>query len=92
MSVKAIEDTLLVAKVVAVQIIEARAAGKPVLSFIQSPEFQAAVATAVPELPEVPVEALGMGLLDDLELGRYIYGTVADIVAAVKAKPVAAAA
>ncbi len=84
MSVKAIEDTLHVAEVVAVSIIKASKAGRPLLGFVQSQDFQQAVSAALPELGQVPAEALDLTAIDDIELARYMFTTVADIVSAVK--------
>lgn len=85
MTVVAIEAVLNVAKTVAVSVLKAHAAGTPLAQAVQSPEFQAAVTQALADAAQVPAEAAGLTLMDDLELGRYVYGAVADIVQAVKA-------
>lgn len=84
MSVKAIEDELNIAKVITIQLLQARTAGKSLADVLQSPELKAAVALAVPEIADAAAEALDLSILDDIELAEYIFGTVTDIVRAVK--------
>lgn len=86
-STQAMQDALSVLRILVVSVANSKKQGTSLLSFLQSPDFQAAAATAFAELPMIPVEAANLSVLDDLALAKALYSTATDIAAALKGLP-----
>lgn len=88
MTVEATEQELNLIKVVVTSILlQAQTDGwkwADLPAFLKSPNFGQAVVQAVAAAPKVPGELTDLSLLDDIELGKYVYGMVTEILADLK--------
>ncbi len=89
--VKATEEVLKLTKVMALAVLaEVAKDGWQVSdlgAFLKSPDFEAALKPVVTDLGLVPAELTELDLWDDLELGKNVYATVQEIIAALKKLP-----
>jgi len=93
--VKSTEAVLDLVQVVAVAIVEeAQKSGwkwSDVPAFLKSPELEAKVAPVLASGAQVPAELGELDIMDDIELGKHVYGIVQTIVAELKKVPKATA-
>lgn len=86
--VKATEEVLVLVKTVALSIIaEVSKDGyqmTDLLAFLKSPELEKSLAPVVKDLTMVPAELTELDVWDDIELGKFAYGIVQELVGALK--------
>ncbi len=89
--VKATLEVLKLTKVVALSILAevAKDGWQPsdLGAFLKSPDFEAVLKPVVADLAAVPAELTELDLWDDLELGKTVYATVQEVIAALKKLP-----
>jgi hypothetical protein len=86
--VKETKEVLNLIKVIALSIVaEGKKDGwqpKDALAFLKSPHLEAAVSAAVAGIEQVPAELSDIGVLDGIDLGRYAYGVMDEVLDALK--------